>query len=711
MEKLIIIGSGPAGLCAAIYAARGELQPVVITGNTPGGQPTLTTDVDDYPGFPEGIKGPELTQLFLRQAEKFGTRFVKEEVKSVDFSKTPFEIKTESKALTSLSVIIATGSSPVWLNLPSEKKLLGRGVSACAVCVTPDTQIITNPSVTPITTIQEPKGVLTHKGRFQPTLVTGNRHYKGRMTVINSSFFYGELKLTPEHEILAAKRIKGYYHQKFLLRQKYKEGVGSCLSELGLSPGWIPAGSLDKGDFLFYPILQEIKDISEINLCNYVDCQKIGDFVANHKSTHTSVKIPKTIKVDKNLLRLCGYYISEGSGGKQLDIYFHKGEINYINDVRDLIKNIFGVNVHIKTSGSVTHIQCFSKLVGEFFKNTFGCLSEEKHLPHWILNLPVDKQAELFKGVWRGDGSSKRKSFHYVTSSKVLSEQLKVILLRMGTIPNTFIKTVEHQNRVAHKIKGRDIIAKHDKYEIEIGGPWVGIVAKYLGIEHPMQESRKRTNYFGWFQEEYAVIPIRNIRQERYDGMVYNLTVENDNSYTTTNACVHNCDGPFFKGKKVAIIGGGDSAMKEAVYLSKIAAEVIVVHRRDQLRAQEVLQKQAKAKDNIKFIFNSEVVEILGDEKVTGLKLKNIATEELTKLEVDGVFVAIGHKPATGFLKGQVELDVKDFVVKHGKTETSVPGVFVAGDVADSIYRQIVTAAGSGAQAALDVESYLDNLN
>lgn len=304
VEKLIIIGSGPAGLCAAIYGARGELKPMVITGNTPGGQPTLATEIDDYPGFPDGVKAPELAQLFWKQAERFGTRFENGEVQSVDFSKKPFKIKTTTKTFACLSVIIATGSSPVWLDLPSEKKLIGRGVSACAVC-----------------------------------------------------------------------------------------------------------------------------------------------------------------------------------------------------------------------------------------------------------------------------------------------------------------------------------------------------------------------------------------------------------------------DGPFFKGKKVAIVGGGDSAMKEAVYLSKIAAEVTIIHRRDKLRAQEALQKQAKLKENVKFIFSSEAVEILGNEKVTGLKIKNLQNNNLTEIKIDGVFIAIGHKPATGFLKGQIELDVKEFVVKHGETETSVPGVFVAGDVADSKYRQIVTAVGSGAQAALDVEQYLDNLS
>lgn len=303
VEKLIIIGSGPAGLSAAIYAARGELNPLVISGNTPGGQPTWATEIDDYPGFPDGVKAPELAQLFWKQAEKFGTRFISEEVESVDFSKKPFVIKTATKTLQTLSVIIATGSSPVWLGLSSEKKLIGRGVSACAVC-----------------------------------------------------------------------------------------------------------------------------------------------------------------------------------------------------------------------------------------------------------------------------------------------------------------------------------------------------------------------------------------------------------------------DGPFFKGKKVVIVGGGDTALKETVYLSKIASEVTIIHRRDQLRAQEVLQQQAKSKENIKFIFNAEVAEILGEQKVTGLKIKNNQTNEISEIETDGVFVAIGHKPATDFLKGQIDLDEKGFIVKTNETETSVKGVFVAGDVADPKYRQIVTAVGSGAKAALDVETYLDNL-
>lgn len=303
-EKLIIIGSGPAGLTAAIYAARGGLDPLVITGEELGGLPTIASLVEDYPGFPEGIQGSELSKLFLEQAKKFQARILIERVVSVDFANQPLKITTSKETLLARAVIIATGSSPKWLGLPSEKKLIGRGVSACAVC-----------------------------------------------------------------------------------------------------------------------------------------------------------------------------------------------------------------------------------------------------------------------------------------------------------------------------------------------------------------------------------------------------------------------DGNFFKDKKVAMVGGGDAAVKEAVYLSKIVSEVIILHRRDELRAQEALQKQMRARPNIKLMLNTEVEEILGKEKVTGVKIKNTQNNEESTIECDGVFVAIGYTPSTKFLEGQVELDERGYVKVFDHCQTSVPGVFVAGDVQDSRYRQISVASGSGTQAALDVEEYLSNLS
>lgn len=304
IEQLIIIGSGPAGLTSAIYAARGSLNPLVFTGREAGGQLMLTTDVDDFPGFDTGIQGPDLMDKMRKQAERFGARFINEDVVSVDLKSKPFTIKSESQLLKSDSLIIATGASAKWLGLPSEQRLIGYGVSSCAVC-----------------------------------------------------------------------------------------------------------------------------------------------------------------------------------------------------------------------------------------------------------------------------------------------------------------------------------------------------------------------------------------------------------------------DGFFFKDKNVVVVGGGDTAMREAQYLSKLCKRVTIVHRRDQLRAQAVLQELVKSKDNVNFIWNSVVEEILGKDKVTGVKLKDVQNGKLTQMSIDGVFIAIGHKPNTDFLKDQLELDEQGYIIVTNETHTSVEGVFWAGDVADKKYKQAVSAAGAGCKAAMDAQDYLENLS
>lgn len=300
-RKLIIVGSGPAGLTAAIYASRGGLSPLVVSGREAGGQLMLTTDVDDFPGFPDGVQGPDLMLKMRAQAKRFGTQFLEEDVKSVDFSKKPFTITTENKTLQTESVILATGASAMWLNLPSEQKLRGKGVSACAVC-----------------------------------------------------------------------------------------------------------------------------------------------------------------------------------------------------------------------------------------------------------------------------------------------------------------------------------------------------------------------------------------------------------------------DGLFFKGKDVVVVGGGDTAMREAQHLSKVCKSVTIIHRRGEFRAQAALIELVKSKENIKFLMNSEVIEVLGESKIEGLKIKNTQTQEISELPIGGLFIAIGHKPNTEFLKGHIDLDDKGYIKVSDETKTSKEGIFVAGDVADYRYRQAVTAAGAGCKAALDVEEYLE---
>ena len=169
------------------------------------------------------------------------------------------------------------------------------------------------------------------------------------------------------------------------------------------------------------------------------------------------------------------------------------------------------------------------------------------------------------------------------------------------------------------------------------------------------------------------------------------------------------CDGFFFRGKELVVVGGGDSAMEEANFLTKFATRVYVVHRRDKLRASKIMQDRALKNERISFIWNSVVEDILGTDVVTGVRLKNLVMGTTTTLPISGVFIAIGHRPNTALFAGQLDMDAKGYIVtKQGTTATSVPGVFAAGDVQDSTYRQAVTAAGTGCMAAIDAERYLE---
>lgn len=167
------------------------------------------------------------------------------------------------------------------------------------------------------------------------------------------------------------------------------------------------------------------------------------------------------------------------------------------------------------------------------------------------------------------------------------------------------------------------------------------------------------------------------------------------------------CDAPFFKEKKVVVVGGGDTAIEEALFLSKIVGEVKIIHRRSKLRASKFLQDRAFSDKKISFLWNSIITEILGNVRVEGVKLRNVVSGEKSSLSCDAVFLAIGYTPNTSLFKNQIELDKTGYVLVRDETRTNIDGVFVAGDVANFRYRQAIAAAGSGCKAALDVEKYL----
>jgi thioredoxin reductase (NADPH) len=174
------------------------------------------------------------------------------------------------------------------------------------------------------------------------------------------------------------------------------------------------------------------------------------------------------------------------------------------------------------------------------------------------------------------------------------------------------------------------------------------------------------------------------------------------------SACA-TCDGFFFRNKDVVVVGGGDTALEESTFLTRYASHVTLVHRRDTLRASKIMQDRAFKNPKISFIWDTEVVEVLGEDAVTGLRLRNVKNDEEYILPTQGLFLAIGHEPNTGLFKGVIDMDEKGYITPVEYTMTNIPGVFAAGDVTDHRYRQAVTAAGDGCRAAIDLERWLEN--
>ncbi|MFQ5440557.1 MAG: thioredoxin-disulfide reductase [Nitrosopumilaceae archaeon] len=260
-------------------------------------------------------------------------------------------------------------------------------------------------------------------------------------------------------------------------------------------------------------------------------------------------------------------------------------------------------------------------------------------------------------------------------------------------------------------------------------------VENYPGFENGimgpdlMIEMRKQTQRMGTtiVDDEVVNVDFRNspfkilTGSEEYEGKAViiatganprKLGLEGENTFAGKGVsyCA-TCDGPFFRNQEILVAGGGDSAIEEATFLTKFATKVHVVHRRNELRASKVMQERAFNNEKINFVWDSEIIDIKGDQKMQKAIIKNVKTNEQTELEVGALFVAIGHEPNTKLFKNQIQLDDEGYIVLKNKTHTNIEGIFAAGDVHDRTYRQAITAAGFGCMAAIDVDKYLTEKN
>jgi len=458
-HDVVIIGSGPAGLTAAIYTTRAGLKTLVLGGSPkggdatriPGGQLMVTTAVENYPGFPDGVQGPDLMDNMRRQAERFGAEIVDTNATSIDVGRGPFRVKTEESEYEGRAVIIATGANAKWLGIPSEREFMNRGVTACAVCLPSGSRVVGNAAPVAIEEVKVGQRVLTHDGTFQPVTGVGSRRYRGNLIRIVPRYFHEEpTLLTPEHPVLAT---------------TLEKGVGAHYwNWTWHAPEWVPAGDLTPQHILLYPISSKTRDVPSLRISEFLGLPKdLSGRVHFERETATSRRLTDVLQLNGDFMRLAGYFLADGTiTPRGITFYFGPKDQAYVLDTARIIERLFGYRPALRRSGSVHLVDCYAGILRELFLKLFGKYSYGKSLPHWFLYLPRDKQAELVKGYWRGDGGSRPLGFLMTTNSPKLVAQFKIVLLRLGIIPRVSRRTVEDLNRTKNVLNGRTISFKHD---------------------------------------------------------------------------------------------------------------------------------------------------------------------------------------------------------------------------------------------------------
>ena len=381
----------------------------------------------------------------------------------------------------------------------------GVGTVGNPVCVLPKTLVHKNSHISEIDSICRGEDVLSHDGRYHQVLGVYRNNYVGNVYSVRTHNL-GVTVATPEHHILALKMSE--IARKYL---KHKEFV----------PDWYAAEELKKGDVILYPIPSETTDIHSVDF----DVEKARwDF--------RSKSLPNSIKVNDKFLRLVGYYIAEGYVRTQackgtLGFVFGSHEKKYVRDVKRLVKQVFGLTSHTYNSHNATSLSFYSARLARFFARQFGDKSTRKHLAHWMIHLPVEKQKWLIAGMWRGDGYIRPNVAKYVTNSVELVHQLRLLLLRQGIIFSSLTAPPKgiHKRSYSIYVKDDDSIKKL----AEIVGSRVHIPKK------------SRNHHKSWFDEKYFYSPISKIERLPYSGPVYNLEVKDAHSFLSDSCTLHNC--------------------------------------------------------------------------------------------------------------------------------------------------------------------------
>lgn len=694
MYDLIIIGAGPAGVAAGIYAARQRLKILIISKDIGGQVAKKAVDIENYPGF-EKISGPDLVELYKKQIKTNKLEVIQEEVTHIKKNEDFVIYVKSGKEFQALSVIITSGAESKKINIPGEEEFAGKGVSYCSLCLPAHQEVVANNSLERIGSIGITDRVLTGKGDFQNINQIMSRDYTGQLITIKTKFFKEPVQLTANHPVMVGNTKKVLYGIEVLSK-----------------PYWKKAQDLTNQDMVLYPIISKTKDVKYIYFSKILHVDVLNGLAKNHQETHTSLRLHDKIPVSKEFLRLAGYYLSEGSLGKsEVRFYFNKNEKEFILDVQQLLKKVFGLNSMLITKDNVTCVDVTSRLLVNLFHILFGKNAPNKEIPHWVFFLPKIKQKELIKGVYRGDGCVKYKDFELVTVSRKLAYQMRDLLLRFGIVPGIDRRDKEKLNTVPGEVGGRKIRFNYDRYHVRTGGFYLQAMSQLLGVDHPKIKNRNRTFAHAWIRDNYLYLPIKEIFSENYQGRVFNLVVDKNSTFVANNFIVHNCDGPVFKNKVVAVVGGGNNGFESAMFLSNYVKHAYILEYSDKVNADLENQELVSSNKNIEIITNAKMEKIEGKAFVQSVTYEDRISGEKKKLDVNGVFVEIGYSPATEFAKDLVELNDKHEIVFDPKTlETKTPGLFSAGDCNVSKYKQIVTASGQGAIAALSAYEYIKKI-